>query len=306
MVLAAGLGTRLRPLTDRRAKPAVPFMGVPVVRTLVEQLRAARFSPIVVNLHHEPASVRTALQGLPVVFSEEAEVLGTAGGPGWAVRQGLLSAETPLLVVNGKIHTDLDFGLVAADHVTHDTDVSMVLVPNEAHQAFREVHVRGDRVVGFGAGTTPTSAAPLAFTGVHVLGPAALGQLRPVESDTVRDVYPSFIAAGRVRADVRSARWWEMSTPERYLGLHLRARRLGLREAAPQVSVAPTAVVHESVFWDDVHVGAHARLVRCVALSGVHIPAGTTADHLVFDLGPSNELRTRRLDPELVELASGS
>lgn len=307
MVLAAGLGTRLRPLTDRTAKPAVPFLGVPVVTRIVRQLVRAGFDRVVVNLHHRADSVRRALAGLPVDFSEETDVLGTAGGPGWARARGLVRGDEPLLIVNGKIHTDIDFAAIHADHVTSSTAVSMVLVENRERMPFREVHVRDGRVVGFGADRSPEGSAPLAFTGIHVLSPEVVGQLPTRFADTVRDVYPGWMAAGRVGAQVVDGRWWELSTPERYLGLHLRARHLGLAERVSDAVVAPNATVTESVVWDDVHIGPDVRLRRCVVVSGARLPPGLEEDHAV--LVPSSDgasVEPHRLEPAAVERAAGS
>lgn len=307
MVLAAGLGTRLRPLTEDRAKPAVPFLGVPVVRTLVLRLLDAGFERIVVNLHHRPSSVRDALSGLPVTFSEESRILGTAGGPGLALARGLLRPDRPLLLANGKIHTDLDFESTVRTHVTSNTAITMALIENRSRAAFREVLVDGGRVVGFGEGCEPTGRAPLAFTGVQVLSPRVLATLRPAESDTVRDVFPEWIARGEVAASVERTRWWELSTPERYLGLHLRARRLGMPDASPHPVLGSGARVVQSVAWSDVHVGEGAVLERCVLLSGVSIPPETRAHHVVFSSTPDRGVPRRTiLDPELVERAATS
>ena len=110
MILAAGYGTRLWPLTIDRAKPAIPFMGRPLVGYVAEYLARFRVKEIVVNLHHRPESVRDALGdgsrfGVRFHYIEEPTILGTGGALDNA--RGLLEADT-FVVVNGKIATDIN------------------------------------------------------------------------------------------------------------------------------------------------------------------------------------------------------
>jgi mannose-1-phosphate guanylyltransferase len=287
MVLAAGLGTRLWPLTEDRAKPAVPFLGSPLVARLVAHLARVGFERVVVNTHHRPESVRAALADAPVevAFSHEAEILGTAGALAHARAAGLLEPDLPLLVVNGKLETDLDPRPALAAHAAADAAVTMVLLPNPAKEAFREVKVVGDRVVGFGAGRSPESEAPLLFTGIHVLAPEVLRAIPEGFSDTVADVYPPFIAAGRVLAHVAAGgRWWEFSTLTRYLELHLEAHRLGLGPdvvCSPGAQVAPGADVAQAVLWEGATVAAGARVRRAVLGAGVAVAAGEVVEDAV-------------------------
>src|SRR5205085_7163807 len=105
MILAAGYGTRLWPLTIDRAKPAIPFMGRPLVGFVAEYLARYGFREVVVNLHHRPESVREALGdgsrfGSRFQYVEEHSILGTSGAIENA--RALLDADT-FVVVNGKI-----------------------------------------------------------------------------------------------------------------------------------------------------------------------------------------------------------
>ena len=293
MVLAAGLGTRLRPLTDHRAKPAVPFMGAPLVRRLVEQLHSAGCREPVVNTHHLPRTVLSALEGLAFVPSHEPNVLGTAGGIGFALARGCLDRSRPVIVVNGKLHTSIDFAALVRAHQESEAAVTMALVPNRLREAFREVFVEDGRVVGFGLGRAPQSEAPLAFTGIQVLAPEVLARLAPVPSDTVRDVFPALIAERRVRAQVVDARWWEFSTPERYLGLHLRARREGLPDPS-----AGTGRARDCVVWPDVDLSPERALFRCVVLCPAPPELDGLRDAVIHPGG------VLPLDPALVDQAA--
>lgn len=291
MVLAAGLGTRLWPLTDDRAKPAVPFLGEPLVARLVRHLGRCGFPRVVVNTHHRPESVQDALRdaevrlGVQVQISHEDEILGTAGCLRAALDRGLLDPTQPVVVVNGKLETDLDPSRALETHAREGAAVTMVLMPNPERAAFREVKVREGRVVGFGAGREPESAAPLLFTGIHVLAPEVLETIPAGFSDTVADVYPPFIEAGRVAAHVaEETRWWEFSTLERYLGLHEEAARRGLGPRVvlgPRAAVAPEADVDAAVLWEDAKVAAGARVRRAVLGAGVEIRSGEVVEDAV-------------------------
>jgi NDP-sugar pyrophosphorylase family protein len=282
MVLAAGFGTRLWPLTAACAKPAVPFLDRPLVARLVERLKSQGFDRVVVNLHHLPHSVTQALVEHPdVKFSREASLLGTAGGIARALRIGALRRDEPVLVVNGKIETDADFADLRRAHDRGKHGATLLLTPNTRREAFREVHFEGGRVVGFGAGRQPEGPDPWCFTGVHVLSADVVAGLRPEFSDTVRDVYPALMQAGRLGAHLHRGRWWEFSTPERYLGLHQRAwSTFAAAERPPD----------RSVFWGPRPTGVRA--TGCIVLDPEAVPAGQYRDEI---LG-----RADRGDPELV------
>lgn len=294
MVLAAGLGTRLWPLTEDRAKPAVPFLGKPLIAHVLELLERHGFTRAVVNTHHLPGSVTRAigaarLERLAVAVSHEPEILGTAGGLARARTVGLL-LPAPIVVVNAKLYTDLDLGAAVAAHAASGAAVTMVLRPNPERAPFREVLVEGGRVRGFGAGREPEGAAPLLFTGIHVLEPEVVAAIPERFCDTVADVYPPFVAAGRVHAHVEArGRWWEFSTLQRYLGLHRRAFEEGL---GPDVSCSPGAcveagaIVRQAVLWEDARVAAGALVESAVLGTGTRVPPGGDVRDAVLVAAP--------------------
>ena len=119
MILAAGFGTRLFPLTIDRTKPAIPFLGKPLVGYVAEYVAKFGFKEIVVNLHHQPESVRKVLgggedYGVRIHYTEEIpDILGTAGALDNA--RHLLEDET-FVIVNGKIITDIDISEAVETH----------------------------------------------------------------------------------------------------------------------------------------------------------------------------------------------
>lgn len=277
MMLAAGLGTRLWPLTADRAKPAVPFLGRPLVAHALETLLAHGFRRLVVNTHHCPASIERALEplraeahraGATLHLRHEPDILGTAGGIAAARDEGLIDAEAPLLIFNAKLYTDADLSELWQAHEAFAPAVTMLLRPNTGRAHFREVFLDEGRVVGFGASRAPESSDPVMFTGIQVLSPEVLAGLSPRFSDTVRDVYPPLIELGAVRGHTaHDFRWWEFSTLSRYLEHHLTARRLGLEAIGSHP---------DCVLWDGARIDASADVKRCILGADVHILAGET------------------------------
>src|SRR5918912_3915767 len=111
IILSAGYGTRLWPLTEDRTKPALPILGKPLVGYVAEYIASYGFDEVVVNLHHRPESVRAALGdgsrfGVRLHYVEEPEILGTGGALDNA--RPLLDDGDPFVVINGKLATDID------------------------------------------------------------------------------------------------------------------------------------------------------------------------------------------------------
>lgn len=284
MVLAAGLGTRLWPLTADRAKPAVPFLGRPLVAGIVDLLGRHGVERAVVNTHHRPESIHRALEapaggagGVRIAFSHEPAILGTAGALAKAREDRALDRDDTTLVINAKLFTDIDLSIAIRAHCASGAAVTMVLRPNFEREHFREVIVRSDRVVGFGEGRAPKGESPLLFTGIHLIEPEVLAGIPLRECDTVSDIYPPLIEAGRVAAHLDQGRWWEFSTLERYLELHQRAYEEGLGPAvscSSGASVDPAARVTRSVLWEGAEVRAGAEVDNAVLGAGVIVAEG--------------------------------
>jgi NDP-sugar pyrophosphorylase family protein len=152
MILAAGYGTRLWPLTIDRAKPAIPFMGRPLVGYVAEYLGRYGFDDVVVNLHHRPESVRAALGdgsrfGVRLHYVEEPVILGTSGAIENA--RALLDGDA-FVVINGKLATDIDLAAALATHRRTDALATLVLRPNPLRERYSVVHTSGGLVTGFG------------------------------------------------------------------------------------------------------------------------------------------------------------
>jgi NDP-sugar pyrophosphorylase family protein len=297
MILAAGYGTRLWPLTIDRAKPAIPFMGRPLVGYVAEYLARYGFGDVVVNLHHRPESVRGALGdgsrfGARFHYVEEPEILGTGGAIDNA--RALLESDT-FVVVNGKIATDIDLAAALETHRRAEALATLVLRPNPARERYSVVNTSDGLVTGFGGhpesdkagrgvgGGAVLGEAPLMFTGIQVLDRRVFdyfkrdGRGRAVFSHTVTDVYVPAIKRGeRVAAHVAGGHWYELSTVRRYLDTSVELMKGEGRdvETGEGAEVDAGAEVSESVLWENVRVERGARVSRSVIGEGVRVRGG--------------------------------
>lgn len=222
LVLAAGLGTRLRPFTLTRAKPAMPIGGEPLVRRILRWLARERVADIVINLHYLPETIAAVVGdgsdlAVRVRYSwEQPVILGSAGGP----RRALPILGVPsFFIVNGDTLTDLSLAPLARQHAASGALVTMALVPNREPDRYGGAVVDPDgRVTGF----VPRGRA--AASAYHVIGvqaaqAEAFAGLKDGEpANSVRGVYEQLIAShpGSVRAYLCEAQFWDIGTPEDY------------------------------------------------------------------------------------------
>ncbi|CAN5248683.1 hypothetical protein BH18ACI2_BH18ACI2_25810 [soil metagenome] len=153
MILAAGYGTRLWPLTADRAKPAIPFMNRPLVGYVAEYLSRFGCRDIMVNLHHQSKSVRHALGDgsrfdVRLSYIDEPIILGTSGALDNA--RDFFATDEPFVVINGKIATDIDLSAAFESHRRTQSLATLVLLPNAKRGRYSTVEIRDGMVQGFG------------------------------------------------------------------------------------------------------------------------------------------------------------
>src|SRR4030095_13170788 len=260
IVLSAGYGTRLWPLTADRTKPAIPILGKPLVGYVAEYLAEYGIDEIVVNLHHRPDSVRKALGdgrqfGVKLNYVEEPRILGTSGALDNA-RQFFIN-ET-FVVINGKIITDIDLSSALETHRKTRALATLVLLPNTKRELFSVVNTKDGLISGFGGMPSVVDEAPLMFTGIQIMEPQIFKYIpKGVFSHSTTDVYPQAIAKGeRIAAHIATGRWRELSTLQRYLDISLEL----LKEAGNNISAGAGCSIHEGagvgevILWDRVSI----------------------------------------------------
>lgn len=289
MILAAGFGTRLFPLTIDRTKPAIPFLGKPLVGYVAEYIAKFGITDVIVNLHHQPQSVIDALGdgsnfGVNIEYTiEQPEILGTAGALEFA--RSHLENDT-FVIVNGKIISDIDIAAAVKTHKRSGAIATMVLKENHKREKFTVVHTRDGMIDYFGPHATPVTEAelrdteheivtPLMFTGIHILEPEVLDLIPKGYSDTVTDIYIPYIkSGGKIATHIAEGEWFELSTIPRYLDISLAMMKAGDVHFGRNCVMAGAVSLKDSVIWDDVTIGDGATLYRTIIADGVTIEPG--------------------------------
>ncbi len=234
MILAAGRGERMRPLTDRTPKPLLPVAGRPLIVWHIERLARAGFKEIVINHAHLGDQIEALLGdgdawGVTIQYSAEpAGALETAGGIANALP---LLGDEPFLVINGDIYCDWDVA-PAATLLAPDDLAYLVLVPNPPQHAAGDFTLVSGKV---GAGDTPPSetapdAPNLTFAGIGVYRPELFAGIRRGASAKLAPLLLAAMAArpvSRVSGQLHDGVWVDVGTPER-----LRALDAELRQAS--------------------------------------------------------------------------
>lgn len=269
MVLCAGLGTRLRPLTDELAKPMVPVGDMPAVAHVVARVRLAVRSRIVVNVHHRPDDLRAWAEQAEIAVSHERELLGTAGG---VARAAVLLGTGDVMVWNGDILSELDPRELVAAHESANAERADVVAPRATLAVRPRPAGEGNvgftddgRIVRLRAETFGVETHGGDFLGIHVVG-EALRALLPEKGCLVGDVYlPALRRGESLLAHVTSASFVDVGSVAQYLAANaawLASRQLGSW-------AHPTATVRAAI--DGSVIGAGA-VVDAPALGSVVWP----------------------------------
>ncbi len=217
MILAAGLGTRLRPYSEHTPKPLFTIDDRPVLEMAIEKLVRAGCESVIINTHHLHQQIESYVAEkdfpVPVLTRHEPEILGTGGG----IRNiADVWDDGPLLVINADIVSDIDLLDVHNHHCSHRHPVTMVM---HDYEQFNSVIVNNERfVTGFGAGSGKEDDRRLAFTGIHVLDRRVLEFLPAQGPSHIIDAYRKMLDTGlRIKAyEIEGHRWYDIGTPQSY------------------------------------------------------------------------------------------
>jgi N-acetyl-alpha-D-muramate 1-phosphate uridylyltransferase len=213
MILAAGRGERMRPLTDRTPKPLLPVAGRPLIVWHIERLAAAGFRDIVINHAHLGDQIEALLGdgdawGVRIRYAEEPSgALETAGGIANALP---LLGDEPFLVINGDIFCDWDVSrapTVLADGLL----AHLVLVPNPDHHPSGDFALTDDML---DAGKERHT-----FAGIGVYRPELFAAIERGQVAKLAPLLDAAISAGRVSGELHGGRWVDVGTPERLAAL---------------------------------------------------------------------------------------
>lgn len=238
LVLAAGFGTRFRPETLREPKPLLPFLGRPMVFRVMDRLVEAGVDGIVVNSHHLAevleAGIGISYRGVPVTFSREEEILGTAGAIRRAWERGHLG-RGPFFVANGDLFTTFSLSRLAAERESSGALSVLAVVPNDRPAVDTPLWAdAAGRLVGVGGERPGGASGPWLFTGLQSVSPLLPGLVPPGVSELARDLLrPSASRRdGTFRLLPYSAAdglWFDLGSPERLVSAEAAARAAGIR-----------------------------------------------------------------------------
>lgn len=241
VLLAAGLGTRLRPLTEQIPKPALPVGGVPILFFNLYLLQRAGIRHVVINLHHRPKTIKDLLKhsrklGLNIDWSFEKKILGTAGGIAKALRK--LKSELTF-ILNGDILVNLDFKKMLESHRRRKAAVTLAVVsPKLAKvRSFVEYDERGKifRIGGLPKETKkPKKIHRGIFAGAHLVEPDLFAGVAPAKySCVIRDVYQRALQENvAMYSHIHHGYWWDLG---RLSSLKIMDQSLWAKTAPPQI-----------------------------------------------------------------------
>jgi MurNAc alpha-1-phosphate uridylyltransferase len=214
MILAAGRGVRMRPLTDTMPKPLLEVRGKALIVRTIESLVRAGIREVVINHAHLGDLIESALGdgsrfGAVIRYSREAEALESAGGIANALH---LLGEEPFVVVNGDILCDFDLPTLAGrslgKHLAH-----LVLVANPPHHPRGDFSLEGTQVVGQGE-------PAWTFSGIGLYRPELFAGIRPGSRGQLAPLLRAAMARGLVSGEVHRGVWHDVGTPERLAALN--------------------------------------------------------------------------------------
>jgi len=293
MIVAAGHGTRLRPLTDLLPKPAVPVRGLPLIAYPLALLAHHGVREVVINTHHlaerlEQVARRQCPPGLTVSFSHEHELLDTGGG----IRRvaPFLRESDPCLLLGGDMILDVDLGELVSRHRESGAAVSLLLREDPREAEFGSIGVDREGVVcrigsRFRFGDPSAEVRRGVYVWANAVSASALDTLPE------REVFGHFDhwLAPRLAAGTRDVRgvflpsYWEpVGTLAEYLAANRRPAPLRYLDADAAGRSAGTRFRGESVIGAGATIGAGASLERVVVWEGERIPAGFSAHDGVF------------------------
>ena len=318
MILAAGYGTRFRPVTYTLPKPLVPLCNRPLLGWAVESLLAAGVRDLIVNVHHLAEAIEGHLRAhylarADIEFSFEKEILGTGGG----VRRvrPLLEHETDFILVNGDTVQFPRYEELIEARREEDSLAGLTLRHPPENDRFTPVFLDDGFITGFGKGR----GEPLMFSGSHVISSRIFRYLPDKDfSGIVDEVYQPLLDANRetIAGIVDDGLWFDIGTPQRYLSAsralldsivrgdvqapqdsRVRGDSLIDRSAAAGSTLVRSTVgartvvkgeLHDTSVWDDCAIGGNVRLERCIVAHGVELSGHLElADALICAADPA-------------------
>lgn len=305
LLLTAGLGQRLAPLTRVRAKPAVPLAGEPLVRRIIRWLAGQGLTEVVLNLHHLPETIAAVVGdgadlGMRVRYSwEGTEILGGAGGTARALP---IIGTSRFFIVNGDTLTDVPLERLAEAHARSGALVTLALTPNREPYRYGGVRLDADRRVTGYPRRGADAEGSCHFVGVQIVEAEAFSGISPDRpAASIGGVYDALMRTrpGAVRGFVSEAlAFWDIGTVADYW----RTSRAWLSgdDAGSFIGqsskVDATARVTRSILWNDVIVPRGCAVDECIVTDGVRLAEGATYHRAILLNSADGQLTSTPLE----------
>lgn len=306
LVLSAGQGARLRPLTAFIPKPLLPVRGIAALTHTIEQLVAMGCEAVAVNLFHRGEMIRESLGdsygGVPLTYSIEEELLGTLGALG--PLRGLFGDAEQILIINGDSLCHWPLRSLVRHHQRNGAEATLLVSRRVDPMQFGGGVGVVDRkwIVSLRGGVDHGDAVVRrVFMGAHIISPTLLKRVPKGPSNFVPDLYePLLSEGGRIGAVETSRKWHDLGTPERYRRAVLDwGRRRAWTDPDAEVAVGARVrgsvveqdvfihaetTVHASVILPGARLGEGCRVVESIVGPGVDLPPHTTIERRMVTL----------------------
>lgn len=227
LIFAAGLGTRLRPLTDKLPKALIPVAGKPMLQWVTEKLIASGVSEIVINVHHHPDFLIDYISNLKFpgiefhVSDERDQLLDTGGGLKKA--EVFLNGADPFIVHNADVLSNIDLNEMLAFHKRQESLATLAVSSRKTsrhflwdgnHLAGWENNVSGEKILC--QPYAKNELRPLAFSGIHILCPEIFSLISETGSFSIKDLYLRLAASHHIAAFEHDPHhWFDIGSPEK-------------------------------------------------------------------------------------------
>lgn len=281
MILAAGLGTRLRSLTSNIPKALVPVRNRPVIDRVIQYLKGQGVSEIVVNAHHHHKQIVKHLDGgrpfgLNIEVRVEPEILGTGGGI--KNTEDFWGTE-PFIVINADILTDIDLSKARKEHNKTGGLATLIL---HNHESFNQVQI--DNRLNITDIAAKSHTGRLAFTGIHIIAPELFQHIEPDVFSNIIDCYRDLIRSGnQITACVSSGHYWrDIGSVESYMlanketlgnkpfikgsncRIHNSVKLEDWAIIGDNTHLEKDAVIRRSILWENIKVKKCARVIDSI------------------------------------------
>ncbi|MFH1349375.1 MAG: NDP-sugar synthase [Pseudomonadota bacterium] len=274
MILAAGLGTRLRPLTEGRPKALIPVVNRPIISIIIEYLKKHGINQMVVNTHHHQQQIVDYLDcgtpfGIEIDVRVEPEILGTGGG----IKNTLDFWDTePFIVVNSDILTNIDIGPACEQHRNSGALATLIL---HDYGPFNQIQIdHRQNLIDIASKSEP---GRLAFTGIHIIDPELLSHIPEKRFSDIIDCYRKLIQSrGVIRAYLSKGHYWrDIGTVSDYVEANRDLLEKEPYAIGTDCHIDPSVNLDEwAVVGERCHLEKDAEIKRSILWEGVRIKKG--------------------------------